>query len=221
MTEKIAALGFSKGIIVETIVSTYDSNGQPNAAPMGAIMENAQQIAIKPYITTLTYKNLQQQKCAVINITSNPELYYCTAFKEVNPAGILPQELFEKAETVNAPKLRTADAHVEVSVAKIDTDKGERATVHCKVTLIKSPKRLPVVYCRATAATIEAIIHATRVKALCNDKNAQEQVKALLRMIKNCNDIVNRVAPNSRYSEVMADLNERIKAWREKSESLR
>jgi len=222
LTEKLADLGFSKGIITETIVSTYNVDDQPNAAPMGVTMENAQHVAIRPYTSTLTYMNLQLKKCAVINVTANPELYYRTAFKETNPKGKMPQEWFEKAETVDAPKLRMADAHIEVSVTDISAFDAERATALCQVKLVKAPKMLPKVYCRASSATIEAVIHATRVKVLVNnDKNEQKNVSKLLEMIKNCNDIVNRVAPNSRYSEIMTDLTKRIDSWRTKSESLR
>ena len=32
---KLTDLGFSKGMIFETIVSTYNPDGTPNAAPMG------------------------------------------------------------------------------------------------------------------------------------------------------------------------------------------
>jgi hypothetical protein len=221
LTEKLADLGFSKGIITETIVSTYNVDGQPNAAPMGVIMKNAQRIAIRPYTSTLTYKNLQLKRCAVINVTANPELYYHTAFKEANPKGKMPQEWFEKAETVDAPKLRLADAHIEVSVADISAFDPERAKVQCQPKLIKAPKVLPKVYCRASSATIEAVIHATRVKVLISNKNEQKYVHRLLEMIKNCNNIVNRVAPNSHYSEIMTDLTNRIDSWRVKSESLR
>jgi hypothetical protein len=221
LTEKLADLGFSKGVITETIVSTYNMDGQPNAAPMGVTMENAQRIAIRPYTSTLTYMNLQLKRCAVINVTANPELYYRTAFKEANPKGKMPQEWLEKAETVDAPKLRMADAQIEVSVADISAFDAERAKVLCQVKLIKAPKVLPTVYCRASSATIEAVIHATRVKVLVNDKNEQKHVRMLLEMIKNCNDVVNRVAPNSRYSEIMADLTKRVDSWRVKSESLR
>ncbi len=221
LTEKLADLGFSKGIITETIVSTYNAERQPNAAPMGVTMENPQRIAIKPYASTLTYKNIQQKRCAVINVTANPELYYRTAFKEANPKGRIPQEWFEKAETVDAPKLRMAEAHIEVAVADISAFNAERATALCQIKLIKAPKVLPKVYCRASAAIIEAVIHATRVKVLINDKNEQKHVHRLLEMIKNCNNIVNRVAPNSRYSEIMADLTKRIESWRANSESLR
>jgi hypothetical protein len=218
---KIADLAFSKGIITETIVSTYNVNGQPNAAPMGVTMESSQYIAIRPYTSTLTYMNLQLKRCAVINVTANPELYYRTAFKEANPKGKMPHEWFEKAESVDAPKLRMAEAHIEVSVADISSFDAERAKVLCQVKLIKAPKVLPKVYCRASSATIEAVIHATRVKVLISDKNERKYVHRLLEMIKSCNDVVNRVAPNSRYFEIMADLTKKVDSWRVKSESLR
>jgi len=221
LTEKLADLGFSKGIITETIVSTDDAEGQSNAAPMGVTIKNAQHIAIRPYTSTLTYKNLQLKRCAVINVTANAELYYRTAFKETNPEGIIPQEWFEKAQTVDAPKLRMADAHIEVSVADITAFDAERATALCQVRQIQAPKALPKVYCRASSAIIEAVIHATRVQVLVNDRNEQKNVRRLLEMIKNCSDVVNRVAPNSRYSEIMTDLTKRIDLWRAKSESLR
>jgi hypothetical protein len=221
LTEKLADLGFSKGIITETIVSTDNAEGQSNAAPMGVTIENAKHIAIRPYTSTLTYKNLQLKRCAVINVTANPELYYRTAFKETNPEGIIPQKWFEKAETVDAPKLRMADAHIEVSVADITAFDAERATALCQVRQIQAPKALPKVYCRASSAIIEAVIHATRVQVLVNDRNEQKHVRRLLKIIKNCSDVVNRVAPNSRYSEIMTDLTKRIDLWRAKSESLR
>lgn len=214
--EKLADLGFSKSIITETIVSTYNFEGQPNAAPMGVTMKNAQHIAIRLYTSALTYKNLQLKRCAVINVTANPELYYRTAFKEANPKGRIPQEWFEKAETVDAPKLRMADAHIEVSVVDISAFNAERATATCQVKLIQAPKALPKVYCRASSAIIEAVIHATRVQVLLNDRNEQKHVRRLLEMIKNCNDIVNHVAPNSHYSEIMTDLTKRIDSWGEK-----
>ena len=69
-------------------------------------------------------------------------------------------------------------------------------------------------------ATLEAIIHATRVKAFVNDEKKQKQVSKLLEMIDNCDDVVNRVAPNSSYSLVMADLMKRIDSWRSKNEGL-
>lgn len=215
-------LGFLKDTIGETIVSTYSADGQPTAAPMGIVMKSNEQVIIRPFISSLTYKNIQTKKCAVANVTSNPELFYLTAFKEANPDGKLPPDLFEKAETVDAPRLRAADATVEVSVDETGSFSTERAEFLCNVKLVKASKKLPKVYCRAQFATIEAIIHATRIKSfLRGDKQEQKQAIRLLELVELCQDIVNRTAPKSRYSEIMADLTRRINVWREESESLR
>lgn len=219
----IADLGFSESVIVETVVSTYNANGQANAAPMGVTMESLQRVVLRIYISSLTYKNLQSKKSGVVNVTYDPEVFYRTAFKEANPNGIVPQDWFEKAETVDAPRLRTADAHIEVAVADIREFDAERAEVGCDVKLVQAASVLPKAYCRALPATIEAIIHATRVKAFVThpDKQKREQALKLMETIRECHDVVNRVAPNSRYSEIMADLNQRIGSWRIKGESLR
>jgi len=215
-------LGFLKGTIGETIVSTYDVDGQPNATPMGIVVESNERLRIRPYTSSLTYKNLQAKSCAVVNVTSNPELFYVTAFKEANPDRKLSRELFEKAETVDAPRLRAADAIVEVVVAEIGSFSSERAEFLCNVQLVKASKALPTVYCRALFATIEAIIHATRIKPfLSGNKREQKHAFRLLELVNVCQDVVNRTAPDSRYSEIMADLNRKISLWRKESESLR
>jgi hypothetical protein len=67
-------------------------------------------------------------------------------------------------------------------------------------------------------ATLEAIIHATRVREFLNDTGEQKKVSKLLELINNYNCVVNRVAPNSVYSLVMADLMKRIDSWRSKTE---
>jgi hypothetical protein len=216
-------LGFLKGVIAETVVSTYSDDGQPNAAPMGAIMDSLQRIVIRIYTSSLTYKNLQRKRCAVINVTSNAELFFRTAFKEANPDGEMPLEWFEKAETVDAPRLRMADAFIEVNVVKISPLDAERAEAICKVKLIKAQKVLPKVYCRALFATIEAIIHATRIKPfLAGDERERKQALKLLKKIEICQDTVKHAAPNSPYSEIMSDLTRMIDSWRRvKGESVR
>ena len=219
----ITDLGFSEGVIVETIVTTYNVDGEANAAPMGVTMENPQRLVFRIYTSSLTYTNLQSKKCGVVNVSSDAELFYRTAFKEANPNGKLPQDWFEKSETVDAPRLRAAEAHIEVVVADMRQLDAERAEVLCDVKLVQASSVFPRAYCRALFATVEAIVHATRVEAFINheDRQKREQALKLLETIKECNDVVNRTAPNSRYSEIMADLNQRIDSWRAKGESLR
>lgn len=209
-------LGFMKGVIFETIVSTYNLDGTPNAASMGVIMQDPQSISLNLFNSSSTSRNLKANKCGVINLTNNIDFFYKTTFKEANPSGKLPQEWFEKAEVVNAPKLRLADATIDVSVASIEPIGAEKTKVSCNVERITAAKMCPQVYCRAMSLTLEAIIHATRVKAFVNDKKQQKNVRKLLEMIESCNDVVNRTAPNSTYSAVMADLMKRIDSWRNK-----
>ncbi len=211
---KLTDLGFFKDAIVETIVSTYNKDGEANAAPMGTIMWNDQTVLIRLFTASLTHKNLRSSRCAVINVTSDIDLFYKTTFKEANPQGKMPEEWFEKAETVNAPKLRTADATIEITLTKMAPINAEKTEATCKVKLIKATKVLPKAYCRAFSATMEAIIHATRVKALINIDQEKENVNKLQELIGHCSDIVNRTAPNSRYTEIMADLAEKISSWR-------
>src|SRR3990170_685398 len=211
---KLADLGFQKGVIVETVVSTYGEDGKPNAAPMGVVMEDPQRIVIRPHTSSLTYKNLQSKRCAVVNVTSDPELFYRTAFKEANPEGRIPLGWFQRAETVDAPRMRMADATIEVELKDTSNFDKERINALCQVKLIRASKVLPQVYCRALYAVIESVVHATRIKVLIGADPEQERVQSLLNMVDENSCLVKRVAPNSLYSEIMDDLNRRIESWR-------
>jgi len=218
---KLTDLGFSKETVVETMLSTYNPDGQPNAAPMGILMKNEQCVTIKLYKSSSTYQNLVSRRCGVINITSDPELFFLSAFKEANPNAKIPPEWFEKAEILDAPKLHMADATVEISIAKITPINAEKTEVVCDVKLVKATKALPKVYCRALFATIEAIIHATRIKVfLSGSKRQREQASMLMENIAYCKETVNRVAPNSNYAEILTELTKMITTWRIESESI-
>jgi len=212
---KLSDLGFSKSLIVETIVSTFNSDGTPNAAPMGAIMENEQTLALNIFNTSETNRNLKCTKCAAINITNDIEIFYKTAFKQKKPRGNLPQDWFSKSEMIDAPLLSCANATIEVTIInQIFFEEKTRFT--CQVESINSVKVYPRIYCRAFGACIEAIVHATRVQDFIGDLNKEEYVSKLLDLIGDCNEVVNRVAPNSIYSLVMSDLLEQIDSWRGK-----
>jgi len=183
---------------------------------MGTTMQNPKTITLKIYNSSQTSHNLKTTKSAVINLTSDIEVFYKTAFKEANYNEQLPQEWFEKEEMVNAPKLRLANATINVKVTETVPSSIEKTNFSLRIQQINTIKMYPQVYCRAMSATLEAIIHATRVKVFVNDQKKKEHVSQLLETIKNCNDVVNRTAPNSHYSWVMADLEKRIDSWRNK-----
>jgi len=77
-------------------------------------------------------------------------------------------------------------------------------------------KKFSQVYCRAMPLTLEAITHATRVKAFINQPQKQKEVTKLTETIQGYSNIVGRVAPNSQYTTILADLLQRIDSWRTK-----
>ncbi len=206
-----------KGVISETIVSTYNADGTANAAPMGATLQDSQSLSLTLYNTSRTYCNLRANQYGVINLTGNVEMFYRTAFKEINPDGKLPKEWFTKAEAVKAPKLRLADAAIDFFTKTMEPLGTERTRVVCRVERISATQKYPQAFNRAMAATLEAIIHATRVKAFMADMGKQEHVGQLLDLIANCQDVVERIAPDSQYRAVMTDLTRLIDSWRSKS----
>ena len=213
---KLTDLGFLKNMIFEAIVSTYNQDGSPNAAPMGVIMQNQHTISLKIFNTSETNRNLKTNKCAVINFTNNIDIFYKTTFKETNPTGKLPNEWFEKTKTINAPKLQASDATIDVSLERMESIVAEKTNFTCSIMKINVEKLYPQIYCRAMALTLEAIIHATRLKVFINDQTQEKKVKALLQLIENNKDVVNRVAPNSKHAVIMSDLTKRIDSWRNK-----
>jgi hypothetical protein len=213
---KLTDLGFLKNMIFEAIVSTYNQDGSPNAAPMGTIMQNQHTISLNIFNSSKTNHNLRTNKCAVINCTNNIEIFYKTTFKETNPTGKLPDEWFEKAKTVNAPKLQASNATIDISLKSMKSLVAEKTNFTCSILKINFEKMYPQIYCRAMAMTLEAIIHATRLKVFVNDKTQEENVNALLQLIENNKDVVNRVAPNTKYTDIMSDLTKNIDSWRNK-----
>jgi hypothetical protein len=63
---------------------------------------------------------------------------------------------------------------------------------------------------------LEAITHATRVKAFINLPDKQKEASKLIDTIQNLAYVVERVAPNSDYTRVFEDLQCRIDSWRVK-----
>jgi Uncharacterized conserved protein len=209
----LTSLGFKRDVISEAIVSTLNPDGSANAAPMGLKLLSEQHLSMSIFNTSIICQNLKTRKAAVVNLTGDIEVFYRSAFKEANPDGVVPAEWFVNADAVEALKLRVADATVEVSVSSAAPD-SDKTLFTCKVERISVEPKLPQVYCRAMPLTLEAITHATRVKAFAKNPDKQEEVAKLIRTIQDCAAIVGRVAPNSQYTAVLADLQKRIDGWR-------
>ena len=89
-------------IVYEGLVSCYTPNGKPTVAPMGFYRVN-EEIILRPYKNTLTYKSIKKHLACVINLTLDLDLFIKSTFKDI--FGPLPDSIFTKSPYVNAPRV--------------------------------------------------------------------------------------------------------------------
>jgi hypothetical protein len=59
-------------MILEGIVTTLNSRGEPNVAPMGPIVDPSMEtLRLRPFKTSQTYQNLKRQPCGVFHVVDD------------------------------------------------------------------------------------------------------------------------------------------------------
>ncbi|GBC75692.1 hypothetical protein HRbin06_01012 [archaeon HR06] len=199
--------GFYEGGIFESILSTYNLDGTPNAAPMGVSLEK-DHIIVRPFKRTRTFKNLKNFKCCVINFLDQVEFFYYTVYKDK----ALPENWFERAKRVNAPKLTMANLWIETEVKDMEDITEDRAKFLLDIKDIDFKWLKPKVYQRSHHALMESIIHSTRVKVYLKKKD-YDKVKELINLINHYHLLIKKVSPNTEYERIMEDILKKIKGW--------
>ena len=208
-------LGFVRGVIFESIISTFSPNGKPNAAPMGVVSEDMKRVVIRPFTMAQTFTNLKFGGCAVINFVADASTFYKTAFKNESVDSDYDDDFFEKAEAVDAPGLKEVDAFLEVSVVKLQEGEN-RAQIICRIDRWEEGTSRFRPYCRGEFATIEAVIHATRIREFLT-LGMESEAKRLIKLVDCYQRLIARVAPDSEYSRIIEEINARIDVWKEES----
>ncbi len=208
VVELLDELGFSRGCIVETLVATRNPDGSPNVAPMGVTRTGSDLLEIKPFKSSTTYRNLLSRRDACVNVTADPELFLVTAFKHDPLSGFKPVHIDEDLS------LGPADGSVFVETLN-GHDISNRGCFVCRAHSIDIHRPLPTVFSRGRAGAIEAVVHATRIKAFILE-GRYEDVEKLNRKFNECKEVVERVsAPESVEVRVVRALETLIGNWRE------
>ena len=184
--------------IYETIVTTYNAEDElPNAAPMGIKMLDDQNVEISPYLSAQTYKNIEKHRCAVINFIFDLNIFFESTFSTQKPK--LSLTFYKKAKKIDAPQLKEAAAHIEISVSEIQKDK-DRAKIKGKIIAWEVSNVPFVPINRGFGLVLESMIHATRIKIFQNDP---QKVKVLKDLITKYKKIVEKVAPDNDLLSIM------------------
>lgn len=151
-------------MIIESILTTTDADGTVNCAPMG-VEWGEEEIVIKPFLETTTFRNLQATRVAVVNLTDDVMLFAQGAIATVQfPAA--------PAEVVKGVVLEAACSWREVEVVTLDAT-PPRAHVLTRV-VHRGVRREFLGFNRARHAVLEAAILATRTHLLPADQIRNE-----------------------------------------------
>lgn len=151
-------------MIHEVIITTRDSSGSNQIAPMGIVREG-QQVVIAPFRPSRTLSNILSGECAVINACDDVRIF----------AGCLTQRYdwpLTEAEQVSAPRLATALAHTEVVLERVEDD-PLRPRLLCR-PVFEANHRPFRGFNRAQAAVLELAILVSRLDRLPADKIDRE-----------------------------------------------
>lgn len=143
-------------MILETIVTTQDSAGAVNCAPMG-VEWGDDEIVIKPFLETATFRNLRATGVGVVNLTDDVMLFAQAALLDVQ-FPVLP------ATVVHGVVLEAACSWREFEVRAIDATPPRARIVTTVVH--RGVRREFLGFNRARHAVLEAAILATRTHLL-------------------------------------------------------
>jgi hypothetical protein len=148
-------------MILESIVSSVNVQGEPNFAPIGvhvpgdgAPLSSLEELELKLYAGTQTYANLQRTREGVINLTDDVLLFVSTLLNAATPATT-------SSARVRAPRLTAAHSIWEFRVSHFDTSPFP-AVVKLKVLTFETFGAFAG-FCRGQGAVLEAAIAVTRV----------------------------------------------------------
>jgi uncharacterized protein len=180
-------------VIIESILTTTDAAGTVNFAPMG-VEWGEEEIVIKPFLETATFRNLSATKAAVVNLTDDVLLFARAAISS-------PQFPAAPASVVRGVVLEAVCSWREVQVRAIDATPPRARIVTAVVH--RGIRREFLGFNRAKHAVIEAAILATRTHLLPPDQIRDEFARLQV--------IVDKTA-GPREREAMALLTEHVRA---------
>lgn len=155
-------------MILESIVTTVDRDGQVNIAPMGPVVdEQITSICLRPFVSSRTFANLKATQRAVVHVTDDCLLLARAAIGELDPAG-----LTEPFDGGKFHPLRDCCRWYAVEVEQWSAD-TQRPDARCKIVQTSRHRDFFGLN-RGKHAVVEAAILATRVHLMSADSIFQQ-----------------------------------------------
>lgn len=154
-------------MILETIVTTMDTEGSINFAPMG-VEWGDETIILKPFLETTTFRNVRESGVAVVNLTDDAMLFAQGAISS-------PQFPSRPAAVVRGVVLEAACSWRELEVTALDAT-PPRSRIEARV-VHRGTRREFIGFNRARNAILEAAILATRTHLIPAEQIREEYAR--------------------------------------------
>jgi uncharacterized protein len=199
------SLNMEKGLLYETIVTTCNQEGTPNAAPIGVICKDQDTVVLRLNEGSRTVRNIQREKAFYVNLTRDPMLFFQATVD--NPP-------FEEFKDENRGfSLENADGSFLAEV--IQERQVEREDSFGKSVLIMVQGQARDIMLnkykyiepmnRALCGIIEALVNLSRMEIASSVKN-----KEYLKRMKEISSLVNRVGGKD-HRKAMKLINEEVR----------
>ena len=185
--QDLESLGMKKGLLYETIITTQNGKETPNAAPIGVICKNKNEIVLNLFEGTHTLENIKANSKFVVNLLKDPLVFVgCTI-------GDISSDYFKKYG--DDFYIKNTDAFFTASVTSIKEIEKEDNISKSKMTIIKANVDKIVIkkegvepLNRAIFAIIESLVYSTRIK-IVDENTAKEYLERIHEMSRTVNRV--------------------------------
>lgn len=164
----LESIGMKKGLLYETILTTRNSDGTPNAAPIGVICKNNKEIVLYLHQGSSTVHNIKENKSFIVNILKDPMIFVESTL------GDLSKNYFHQYE--NEFYIKNTDAYFIANVLNLkDVEREDNlgisitTIVKAEVTYINKKKECVEPLNRAIYGIIEGLVYLTRMEKVSGD----------------------------------------------------
>ena len=162
------SIGMKKGMLYETIITTTNPDKTPNAAPIGVICKDKDEIVVYLHENSRTIRNIKNNRNFIVNILKNPEVFVESTTGDLNA-----EYYIEYNENYS---IRDADAFFQVKVKDLkDVEREDQfgvsrtSIVRADVEEIVKNNECVEPLNRAIYGIVEALVYLTRKDMVTGD----------------------------------------------------
>lgn len=192
----LASVGMERGLLYEAIITTKNIDNTPNAAPIGVICKNSDEVAIHLHEGSSTVENIKNDGVFIVNILKDPLIFVESTLG--NP----DSDYF--IEYQDNFCIKNADAFFKAKVIQCKDVQREDQFGVSKTTIVKAHvedivKNQECVepLNRAIYGVIEALVYLTRMDMVSGDTEKLYKLR-----IREISRIINKVGDSNHKKSI-------------------